>query len=70
MIAGGAALGVLLAITAKFITAGAARARARSARKRLKAAVTQVAGEHVVEPVETEIGRLKAFNAALKSAGR
>lgn len=70
MIAGGAALGVLLAITAKFITAGAARARAGSARKRLKAAVTQVAGEHVVEPVETEIGRLKAFNAALKSAGR
>jgi energy-coupling factor transporter ATP-binding protein EcfA2 len=70
MIAGGVALGMLLAITAKFITAGAARARAASARKRLRAAVTQVAAKHVVDPVESEIVRLKAFNAAVKAAGR
>ena len=40
------------------------------ARKRLKAAVTQVAAKHVVEPVESEVVRLKAFNAAVKAAGR
>ena len=44
MIAGGAALGILLAITAKFITAAAARMRAAAARKRLTSAVADVAG--------------------------
>jgi hypothetical protein len=70
MIAGGALLGIFLAITAKFITAGVARARAAAARKRLKAAVSQVAEKHVIEPVEAEIGRLKAFNDALRAAGK
>jgi GTP-binding protein EngB required for normal cell division len=69
MIAGGAVLGILLAVTAKFITAAAARARAAAARKRLNAAVTQVAGKLVVEPVEVEISRLKSFKAAVKAAG-
>jgi hypothetical protein len=69
MIAGGAVLGILLAVTAKFITAGVAHARAAAARKRLNAAVTQVAGKLVVEPVEVEIIRLKSFNAAVKAAG-
>ena len=68
MIAGGALLGILLAITAKFITAGVAHTRATAARKRLKAAVSQVAGKHVIEPVEAEIGRMKAFSEALKTA--
>lgn len=70
MIAGGALLGILLAVTAKFITAGVARARANAARKRLKAAVSQVAGKHVIDPVEEEIGRLKAFTVALKAASK
>jgi hypothetical protein len=68
MIAGGALLGILLAITAKFITVGVAHTRATAARKRLKAAVSQVAGKHVIEPVEAEIGRMKAFSEALKTA--
>ena len=70
MIAGGVLLGILLAVTAKFMTAGFARARATAARKRLNSAVSRVAGHHVIEPVEAEIGRLKAFNEALKAAGR
>jgi hypothetical protein len=70
MIAGGALLGILLAVTAKFITAGVAHARATAARKRLKAAVSQVAGKHVIEPVDAEIGRQKAFTVALKAASR
>ena len=68
MIAGGAALGILLAVTAKFITAAAARMRASAARKRLTSAVADVAGDLVVEPVEVEISRLKAFNSAVKAA--
>lgn len=68
MIAGGAVLGIFLAITAKFITAAAARLRAAAARKRLRSAVADVARKLVVEPVEVEISRLKSFNAAVKAA--
>ncbi|MBE4719703.1 GTPase [Pseudarthrobacter sp. AB1] len=68
MIAGGVALGIFLALTGKYIGAGAARARAARARKRLRAAVGEVAWDFVVEPVEVEVSRLASFNAALKSA--
>jgi hypothetical protein len=46
-----------------------ARVRAARARKRLTAAVGGVAGDLVVKPVEVEVSRLAAFNAALKAAG-
>ncbi len=69
MIAGGVVLGVFLALTGKVIGAAAARARAATARKRLRAAVGKVAGGLVVEPVEIEVSRLSAFNAVLKAAG-
>ncbi|WP_426996139.1 GTPase [Pseudarthrobacter sp. N5] len=69
MIAGGVVLGIFLAVTAKFISAGAARSRAAAARKRLRAAVAAVAEKSVVEPLEVEVSRLKSFNAALKAAG-
>jgi hypothetical protein len=68
MIAGGVVLGIFLAVTGKFIAAAAANARSGKARKRLRNAVADVAQELVVEPVEVEISRLKAFNAALKTA--
>ena len=68
MVAGGAALGILLAVTAKFITAGVAKRRGARARKRLNAAVADVADRLVVEPVEAEVRRLEAFNAALRTA--
>ncbi|HAP91238.1 MAG TPA: ABC transporter [Arthrobacter bacterium] len=69
MIAGGVVLGIFLALTGKFIGAGAARARAARARKRLRAAVGEVARDFVVEPVDVEVSRLASFNAALKAAG-
>ena len=69
MIAAGVVLGIFLAITGRFIAAAAANARAARARKRLNAAVSFVAQELVVEPVEVEVSRLAAFNAALKTAG-
>jgi len=69
MIALGVVLGIFLAITGRFIAAGAARARAARARRRLNSAVAGAAGELVVTPVEAEIARLAAFNKALKKAG-
>lgn len=68
MIALGLALGILLAVTGRFIAAGAARARAARARRRLNSAVAAAAQELVVTPVEEEIARLAAFNKALKKA--
>jgi hypothetical protein len=69
MIAGGAVLGIVLAVAGKFIAGAAAGLRA-AARKKLNAAVAAVANRLVVEPVEVEVSRLKSFNAALKSAAR
>ncbi|VXB28251.1 GTPase [Arthrobacter sp. 8AJ] len=69
MIALGLALGILLAVTGRFIAAGAARARAARARRRLNSAVAAAAQELVVTPVAEEIARLAAFNKALKKAG-
>lgn len=68
MIGAGVALGIFLALTGKFIGSGAARARAARARKRLRAAVGEVARDFVVEPVEVEVSRLASFNAALMAA--
>ena len=69
MIAGGAVLGIFLALTGKFIGAAAARGRAATARKRLRTAVGNVAEELVVEPVEVEVARLRSFNTSLDKAG-
>lgn len=68
MIAGGALLGIILAVLAKFIAGAAARARGSGARKRLKASVAAVAEELVAEPVELEASRLASFNKALQAA--
>jgi hypothetical protein len=68
MIAGGALLGIVLAVLAKFIAGAAARARGSAARKRLKASVAAVAEDLVVGPVELEVSRLGSFNKALQAA--
>ncbi|MEO3942682.1 GTPase [Paenarthrobacter nicotinovorans] len=68
MVAGGVLLGIVLAIAGRIVGGWAAKARAARAAKRLKAAVAAVAGQRIVEPVDVEITRLKAFNAALKVA--
>ena len=69
MIAFGVVLGILLAVTGRFLAAGAARARAAKARRRLNSAVAATAQELVVAPVEEDIARLAAFNKALRKAG-
>jgi len=67
-VAGGVALGILLAIAGRIFGGWAAKVRASGAAKRLKESVAAVAETRIVEPVEVEITRLKAFNAALKAA--
>ncbi|WP_458109213.1 50S ribosome-binding GTPase [Arthrobacter sp. R3-55] len=68
MVAGGVLLGIVLAIAGRIVGGWAATLRASRAGKRLKTAVAAVAGQRIVEPVDVEITRLKAFNAALKVA--
>lgn len=68
LVAGGALLGVVLALAARTLAGMAAGARARAARRRLEAAVDAVARDLVVAPVELEASRLAAFNGALKVA--
>lgn len=68
MTAAGVVLGIFLAVTGRFIAAGGAAARAAAARRRLNAGVAAVAQALVVEPVEVEVARQAAFNAALKKA--
>ncbi|MCT9870343.1 GTPase [Paenarthrobacter aurescens] len=68
MVAAGVVLGIVLAIAGRILGGWAAKARASGAAKRLKAAVAAVAGQRIVDPVDVEITRLKAFNAALKAA--
>ncbi|SDW38363.1 50S ribosome-binding GTPase [Arthrobacter sp. cf158] len=68
MVTGGVALGIALAVAGRILGGWAARARASGAAKRLKSAVAVVAEKWIVEPVDVEITRLKAFNAALKAA--
>ncbi|MDR6988781.1 GTP-binding protein EngB required for normal cell division [Paenarthrobacter nitroguajacolicus] len=68
MVAAGVVLGIVLAIAGRILGGWAARARASGAAKRLRAAVAAVAEQSIVEPVDVEITRLKAFNAALQEA--
>jgi putative protein kinase ArgK-like GTPase of G3E family len=68
MVAGGVALGIALAVAGRILGGWAARARASGAARRLKLAVAVVAEERIVEPVDVEVTRLRAFNAALKAA--
>jgi hypothetical protein len=68
MIALGVVLGVVLAILGRFIAAAAAKARASTARRRLHVAVDAVARALIVEPVEVEVARHAAFNAARRKA--
>lgn len=66
MIAGGALLGIVLALAGRIFASMAARSRAGAARRRLQAAVSDVAERLVVEPVQVELTRFASFRDALK----
>jgi hypothetical protein len=61
MLLGGVLLGVLLAVLCRLVVGLSARSRARSADRRLRAAITDVTERLVIEPIEVEI---EAYRAA------
>lgn len=68
MLLGGIVLGIFLAVTAGALARLTARRRAKSARRRLLAAVGEAAEVHVMNPVQAETERLTKFDAALARA--
>ena len=70
LLAGGVLAGVLLALLCRGLITLSARSRARRADQRLRAAVTQVADELVVVPVETELSAYAATWEGLRTARR
>ena len=70
MIAGGALLGIVLALTAKFISRRGAPRAVAAARKRLNAAVAEVAGASWWNPWRRRSRRLESFNAALQGGSQ
>ena len=70
LVAGGALLGMLLALLSRlFASVGAAR-RAGRARTRLRASVGQVADERVVAPVAAELQALERCRTQARSAAQ
>ncbi len=70
MLLGGVALGVLLAMVSRLLVAATARRRARSADRRLRAAISEVSDELVVAPVEAELAAYGAVRAGLANVLR
>jgi hypothetical protein len=65
LLVGGALAGLLLALLARRLAAAGARRRARTARRRIRARVEQVADEHVLGPVRAELAVHERLCAAV-----
>ena len=70
MLLGGVAAGVLLAVLSRLLTSLGARRRARTADRRLHAAVAEVTEELVVAPIEAEIEAYRRTRDGLAAALR
>jgi hypothetical protein len=67
LLLGGIVLGVALALACRLLVSATARSRARSADRRLRSAISEVADELVVAPVR---GELTAYDTLLDGLGR
>ena len=65
---GGALAGLLVALLARLASGVGARRRARTANRRLRARVAEVAGERIVAPVEEELGAREELCRAVAAA--
>ncbi|WP_246210188.1 hypothetical protein [Nocardioides piscis] len=65
---GGILLGILLALVCRVLVGLTARRRAAAANKRLRAAIAEVSGELVIEPIETELSAYASMRSALAVA--
>jgi hypothetical protein len=70
MLLGGAVAGVLVALSSRMLTGLAARRKARSADRRLRAAISEVTEELVVGPIEAEIEAYRRTREGLATALR
>ena len=70
MLIGGVAVGVVVALLCRVFTSAGARRRARSADRRLRAAIAEVTEELVVEPIEAEIEAYRRTRDGLAAALR
>ena len=68
MVLSGVLLGILLALTSKFLALAGAKGRAKQARRRLRDSVADVSKSLVEEPVLAEIAHYRAFQQALSAA--
>jgi hypothetical protein len=68
MLLGGVVLGIVLALVCRLLVAATARSRARSADRRLRAAIAEVADELVVAPVRAELAAYDAVRDGLARA--
>lgn len=68
MLLGGVGLGILLALACRALVGLTARARARSADRRLREAIREVAQELVITPVEAELAAHRDVRAGLDRA--
>jgi predicted GTPase len=69
LLLGGVLLGLLLSVIFRRISAVGARRRARLARRRLGERVALVADDHVIAPVQQELGAYDELCSALRRAG-
>jgi len=70
MLLGGVAAGIALALLCRVLTGLSARAKARSADRRLRAAIGEVTERLVIEPIETEISSYRETRDGLAAALR
>jgi GTP-binding protein EngB required for normal cell division len=70
LLLGGVALGILLGLVCKGVVRLSARRKARSADRRLRSAIDEVAVRLVVEPVQAEVEAYRATREALATALR
>jgi hypothetical protein len=70
MLLGGIVAGLLLAVLCRIIVGVSARRKARSADRRLRAAIREVTDRLVIEPVEAEIEAYRATRSGLAAALR
>jgi GTPase Era involved in 16S rRNA processing len=68
VLVGGVVLGIVLALVCRVLVAGTARARAARADHRLRSAVSEVAQQLVVTPVQDELAAYSAVRAGLDRA--
>jgi hypothetical protein len=70
MLLGGAAMGIVLGLLCRVLVRWSARSRARTADKRLRAALTEVTERLVVEPIEAEVSAYRNVRDGLAAARR